>query len=87
MITKTLLIIILSVIRVILLPITNLNDVTLPSGITDAITTAGGYFHNVDKFLPLSTLFAILSLYLVIELAIAIYKFVKWGYQKIPGLK
>jgi len=69
---------------VILYPLRALNDATLPGDISGSITTAGVYLGNVANFFPIYTLLIIVSTVLSIEALVALYKGIKWLYQKIP---
>lgn len=74
------------VIYYILTPIRLLSDVTLDSNISSAITSASNYIKNVDAIVPISTVVAIIGVYLSIELAIFVYKLIMWLIKKIPTI-
>jgi hypothetical protein len=80
----------LSVIYVFILGITYplriLSDVSLPSEITSAITTASGYYHSLDVILPMDTMIQILGVSLTFEGLYLIYKLIMWVIKKIPGI-
>jgi len=67
-------------------PLRLLNDVSLSSSLTDAITTASGYISSVNEFIPVDTLLSVLSAILVIEVAVLSYKLIMWVLTKIPGV-
>jgi len=58
----------------------------LPSGLTSAITTAAEYARGVSFMFPVETLFAVVTLALVIDNAEQIWHFVNWLVRKIPGI-
>lgn len=72
--------------RFILLPISSLDNATLDPEFSSSLTTLGGWLHNVDRFLPVFTILIILGLFVVIETGILLYKLIRWGYRKIPGI-
>lgn len=59
-------------------------DVVLPSGITSAISTAGGYLSAFDFVIPVSSILTIFGLILVIEGAIILYKSIMWIIRRFP---
>lgn len=67
-------------------PLRFLNDVSLDSGVSAAINTAGGYLAALDPFIPIYTLLQIIGAILTIELLIILYKVVMWIVRKIPGV-
>lgn len=67
-------------------PLRFLSDVSLSSGITDAITTAGQYLSIMNYVLPISTLTAVIGIFLTIEGSILTYKLIMWTIKKIPGI-
>ena len=88
MITYFILNIFLSILSYIIWPITSLPDVVLPLDLASSITTAGGFISTLYGFAPHATtaLGAVISAYIIFELAIWVYKMIKWVYQKIPGI-
>lgn len=67
-------------------PLRFLSDVSLNSGITDAITTAGQYISIMGFVLPISTLASVIGIFLGIEASILTYKLIMWTIRKIPGI-
>ena len=59
---------------------------SLSSDFTTALSQAASYLNTLNDFLPLTALFGAISALLGVELVIAIYKLVKWAYNKIPGV-
>lgn len=63
---------------------------TIPSGhlapgITDSITTMGGYLKYIKLWFPVDTLLEIIGLILAIETTLLGYYFVMWVIHRIPG--
>lgn len=86
MLTTSFLTILVWLINIIMTPVFLLPDVSLPENITNALSTANSYLAPIDLVFPLSTLVAILTLYVVIEGAILLYKITMWVLKKIPGI-
>lgn len=88
MISYFLLIILTGILGGIISPLLLLPDVVLDPNIAAAFANAGQAIYPVRSVIPntLTSLFAILIIYLVIEAAINGYKLIKWLYQKIPGI-
>ena len=84
MITAVFLNILYGIIWTLTYPIRILNDVSLPSDITSAISTANGYLYALDYIVPVSTLLAIFALYLTIEGAILTWKALNWLLRRLP---
>lgn len=61
-------------------------DVPLNNGITTAVTFASTYYTAMNAFFPFSTIFAIIAFELTFEGIYFIYKLIRWGYQKVPGI-
>jgi hypothetical protein len=59
---------------------------SLPETLTDNFREAASLLNSFNNILPLNTLFTILGLTISIELIIALYKLIRWTYQKIPGI-
>jgi hypothetical protein len=86
MITTAILEIIYLFIKALEYPIKSLPDVSLPSNIASAISSAGGYLASFDLIFPVSTFLTIFGLILTIEAAILVYKIVMWLIKKIPTI-
>jgi len=63
-------------------------DVTANTGLVASVSTASGYMALIYGILPLSTIAILgsLAILLVFEIGLGVYKVVKWGYSKIPGV-
>lgn len=66
--------------------IATFGDVSANSAITTGLSTMATYYMSLNEYLPINTLVAIIAFDLVFELAVFIYKLVRWGYQKVPGI-
>jgi len=86
MIVDFLLYLIYGAVLLLTLPLRLLPDATLPIGFTNSITTASGYFHSFNSFLPIDTLLSILGSILLIEAGVVAYKIIMWVITKIPGI-
>lgn len=64
--------------------ISTFGDVSQNSAITSGLTTMGEYYMSLNDYLPIGVLLAIIAFDLAFELAVFIYKLVRWGYQKVP---
>lgn len=88
MITSFLLLLVYATIWVLTLILRVLPNVTMPTWVTDTVSTASMYLSTGRQLLPtfLATLLLTWGIYLGIELAIFSYKGIKWVYKKIPGV-
>ena len=86
MITTAILDLIYAVLSLILWPVRQLPDVSLPPSIAEAISTAGAYIGGLDLILPVNTILAVLGLFLAIEGGILAYRIVNWLIRKIPTI-
>jgi hypothetical protein len=86
MIVSLILALIYGVILVITYPLRSFSDVVLDPNINAAISTAGNYLAIVNQIAPITTLIAILSIVLTIEVFIFIYKLIMWIIRKIPTI-
>lgn len=68
------------------LPLTILPDVSIPSQIATNIATAGSYIAVLDNIFPVGALLTIIGAFITVETAYFVYKLIKWGYSKIPGV-
>ncbi len=68
------------------LVIATFGDVSENSQITSAIAQMANYYTSLNDIFPVNTLLAIIAFDLVFEGAMLIYKLVRWGYQKVPGI-
>jgi len=80
--------VLLGIIGVILTPISLFPHVVLPAALLASFATTGTMIGVIYNILPdtLTGIFAALSSIVGIEIAIFAYKFIRWIYQKIPGI-
>jgi hypothetical protein len=69
-------------------PIRALPTATLPEGVTNAITTLGGYIQTINTVLPVTfaAIIAIIVFVTTLEGGIFAYKGIMWVVRKIPGV-
>ncbi len=56
------------------------------SAVFNGINQIGSYLSPLNNIIPIDTIIQILIFEIVFETALLTYKFIKWGYQKIPGI-
>jgi hypothetical protein len=71
----------------VLSPITNQADVQLDPNLANAFANVSGALGTMNEFFPVTTILAIFSILVVIEVAIFAYKAIMWVLKKIPGIK
>lgn len=88
MITSAILVLLYLLLKLIILPITLLPDVSLPAGISSAIATASSYFAVISEILPdtVTSLLVVLGVVLGIDAVIFLYKIIIWVIRKIPTI-
>ena len=84
MITSTVLYIVYAFIFGISYPLRLLPDVSLPSALSSAITTANGYISALNVILPMDTILAVLSTVFALELSVFTYKIIMWVVHRLP---
>jgi len=68
-------------------PIRALPDVVLPPELSSSLITSVGYVSGLNKIVPIDLLFYLcVSMLIVVESYIFIFKLVAWAYKKIPGV-
>lgn len=68
-------------------PLRIIPDVPELAEINASVLTASGYISNLNGIFPVDTIITQLGIFISYELIIALYKVIKWLYQKIPGVK
>lgn len=68
-------------------PLRIIPDVPELAEINASVLTASGYISNLNGIFPVDTIITQLGIFISYELIIALYKIIKWLYQKIPGIK
>jgi hypothetical protein len=86
MITDALLSILFAFVNLIASIFTIQADVPISNTLTSAITAAAGYYNAMNFIFPFSTMFAIIVFELSFEGIYFIYKLIRWGYNKVPGI-
>jgi hypothetical protein len=86
MIFTAILTILYGVVYAVISPLLLFSDASLPSGITSSISTASEHLAAVDVFVPVGTIIAILTSFIVIETGIFVFKMVMWIIKKIPTI-
>jgi len=86
MITDFILQALLWLINLIIYPLRLLPDVSLPSEFTHSIQVAANYLTIFNNFLPMTTIFIVLSLTLAFEAGLLTYKIIMWVVKKIPTI-
>lgn len=67
-------------------PLRILPDVSLPSGVTSALSSASGLLSSVDAFLPVDTMLSVLAAIIAVEVIVVTYRIIIFVITKIPGL-
>jgi len=56
------------------------------NSLTESLVPFKGYYMSLDTILPIPTIIAIVAFVLTFEGFYLLYKLVRWGYKKIPGI-
>lgn len=86
MITKFILDIVYAFAYGLSLVVSSFGEVPQNTAITSAISTMGSYYSSLNDYLPLDTLIQIALFLIVYHSAVFLYKLIRWGYQKVPGI-
>lgn len=86
MITDVILYTLASLVNLLLFPLRNLPDATLPDWLANSLSASASYINALGYVLPIGTIVAILSFYIVFEGVVWSYKIIRWAYNKIPGV-
>jgi len=86
MITNALLSILIAFLNGVLALLGQQGDVPINNGLTSAITTAAGGFTAMETFFPIALLIAANLFFLKFDGIHLVYKLIRWGYRKIPGI-
>ncbi len=84
MITVILLNILLSIINGIIYLFSTLGAIQTNDPVLESIKQISLYISPLNNIIPIDTILQILFFEIVFETAYLTYKFIKWGYQKIP---
>lgn len=74
------------VLGLLVIPLSVLPDVAISPNFATSIDTLKPYYASLGVILPVGTIIAIIAIEVVVDGAIFVYKGIKWGYQKIPGI-
>jgi len=86
MITNAFLSILIAFLNGILALIGQQGDVPLNNGLTSAIASAAGGFAALAPFFPVALLISANLFFLKFDGIHLVYKLIRWGYRKIPGI-
>lgn len=68
------------------LVVSQFGDVPDNNAITTSIATLKTYYVSLNSYMPLDTILAIVAFSLTFEGVYFLYKLIRWGYQKVPGI-
>ena len=68
------------------LVVASFGEVSSSNAITSSILTFKTYYMSLNEFIPLDTIVTIIAFDLIFESAVFLYKLVRWGYRKVPGI-
>ena len=63
-----------------------LGDVTVSPSITAGIEAIKPYYMAIDPIFPIGVVVGIIAFDVIFEAALLLYRLVRWGYQKVPGV-
>jgi len=66
--------------------VSSFGEVSTNNAITTSVTAFKTYYMSVNAYIPLDTILAIVAFDLAFEGIVFLYKLVRWGYQKVPGI-
>ena len=61
-------------------------DVVPNNNLTSSLVNFKSYYVSLAEYIPLNTILAIVAFELAFESIYFIYKLIRWGYQKVPGI-
>ncbi len=68
------------------LVVSSFGTVSANNAITDSVTALKSYYISLNGIAPIDTLLAIIAFDLTFEGSMFLYKLVRWGYRKVPGI-
>lgn len=86
MITDALLNLIYFFVSGIVLIFSAFGDVTVSASITSGIEAIKPYYIALEGILPIATILSIIAFDVVFEGSLLLYRLIRWGYQKVPGI-
>lgn len=86
MVTYFVIIIVLTIVKALIFPLTFVPNASLSASTLATIGTAGAYVHKFDTFLPSTStaLYLFFGLLLTVELATVTWKLIMWVIRRIP---
>jgi len=66
--------------------VSSFGDVSANNAITTSIVTFKTYYNSVNAYIPVDTILLIVAFDLAFEGVYFLYKLVRWGYRKVPGI-
>jgi hypothetical protein len=86
MVTKFLLDIVYGFSYAISLVVAQFGEVSENNSVTTSIVTLKTYYNSLNEYVPIDTILATVAFSLAFEGIYFIYKLVRWGYRKVPGI-
>jgi hypothetical protein len=68
------------------LVVASFGEVSENNAVTSSIVTLKTYYTSLNDYLPIDTIVAIIAFSIAFETAYFLYKLVRWGYRKVPGI-
>jgi len=68
------------------LVVSSFGEVSTNNAVTTSVTAFKTYYMSLNAYIPIDTIVTIIAFDLAFEGAVFLYKLVRWGYQKVPGV-
>jgi len=68
------------------LVVASFGTVSTNNTITASIVTMKTYYNSVNAYIPVDTILLIVAFDLAFEGVYFVYKLIRWGYRKVPGI-
>jgi hypothetical protein len=68
------------------LVVASFGEVSENNAVASSIVTLKTYYTSLNDYLPIDTIVAIIAFSIAFETAYFLYKLVRWGYRKVPGI-
>ena len=68
------------------LVVASFGEVSENNAVTSSLVNFKTYYVSLNDYLPLDTLVQIVAFSIAFETAYFLYKLVRWGYRKVPGI-
>jgi hypothetical protein len=72
--------------RGISLLVQNWGEVTPDNRITVSLVEFKNHYLSLNQYLPIDTILQVVAFVIFFEGLVFLYKMIRWGYQKIPGV-